>query len=141
MGNGKEAKKPEKRKEAQGTKLSDPLGKRALYWPPSEAQSEDHGGDIAAPPNVLPDGKEALYSGAQTAADSTRASSDNPLDDRGRFTVRCQRCRRVSRVGLLDLVIFQFPLGVWIPRGTFDHRMTCPSCRRRSWCSVTLRRG
>ena len=51
-----------------------------------------------------------------------------------------QRCRQTSHVGVLDLLIFQFPVGVWLPRGRFDHRMTCPSCRKRAWCSVTLRR-
>jgi hypothetical protein len=106
-----------------------------------QTRREEDGGDTAISPSVLPDGKQALYSGARTGADSTPTSSDNPLVDRGRFTVRCQRCRRLSRVGLLDLVIFQFPVGVWIPRGKFDHRMTCPSCRRRAWCSVTVRRG
>ena len=48
---------------------------------------------------------------------------------------------RPRRVGALDLLIFQFPVGFWRPRRRFDHRMTCPSCRRRAWCSVTLRRG
>jgi len=41
---------------------------------------------------------------------------------------------------VLDLLIFQFPVGVWLPRGRYDHRMTCPVCRKRAWCSVTLRR-
>jgi hypothetical protein len=87
-----------------------------------------------------PLGKRALYSGARLEGDSGRVTSRDPLAERGAFTVRCQRCRQVSHVGLLDLLIFQFPIGVWIPRGQFDRRMTCPSCRKRSWCSVTLRR-
>jgi hypothetical protein len=44
-------------------------------------------------------------------------------------------------VGLLDLLIYQFPVGAWLPRGKYDRRMTCPSCRKRAWCSVTLRRA
>jgi hypothetical protein len=87
-----------------------------------------------------PLGKRALYSGGRPEEDSRRLTSHDPLAQRGAFTVRCQRCRQVSRVGLLDLLIFQFPLGVWIPRGKFDRRMTCPSCRKRAWCSLTLRR-
>ena len=67
-------------------------------------------------------------------------TSGNPLDERGSFTVKCARCRQTSHVGVLDLLIFQFPLGVWLPRGRFDHRMTCPACRKRAWCSVSLRR-
>jgi hypothetical protein len=87
-----------------------------------------------------PLGKWALYSGASAEEDGGRVTSPNPLGDRGAFTVRCQRCRQVSHVSLLDLLIFQFPVGVWFPRGRFDRRMTCPSCRKRSWCSVSLRR-
>jgi hypothetical protein len=121
-----------------GGKAPDPLGKRALYWAPS-AVGGDEPGD--PPATVLPVGKRALYSGASAEADDPGPTSDNPLIGRGTVTVRCQRCRQVSRVGLLDLLIFQFPIGVWLPRGRFDHRMTCPSCRKRSWCSVTLRRG
>jgi hypothetical protein len=121
-------------------KAPDPLGKRALYWAPAAAVGEDDPGDPSSPPTVLPVGKRALYSAAGAEADSAESTADNPLIGRGTFTVRCQRCRQQSRVGLLDLLIFQFPIGVWVPRGRFDHRMTCPSCRKRAWCSVTLRR-
>jgi len=122
-----------------GGKAPDPLGKRALYWVPAAVAGGDEPGD--PPTTVLPVGKRALYSGASAPAADAAPTSDNPLTGRGTFTVRCQRCRQLSRVGALDLLIFQFPIGVWLPRGRFDHRMTCPSCRKRSWCSVTLRRG
>jgi hypothetical protein len=121
-------------------KAPDPLGKRALYWAPSPADGSEEPGDPVPPTTVLPAGKRALYSGASAEGESAIPTSDNPLIGRGTFTVRCQRCRQQSRVGLLDLLIFQFPVGVWVPRGRFDHRMTCPSCRKRAWCSVTLRR-
>jgi len=68
-------------------------------------------------------------------------TSGNPLDERGSVTVECARCRQTSHIGMLDLLIFQFPLAVWRPFRRFDHRMTCPSCRKRAWCSVTLRRS
>jgi hypothetical protein len=90
---------------------------------------------------ALPVGKRALFSGAQPERDSVAATSANPLADRGSFTVECGECRQTSNVGVLDLLIFQFPIGVWLPRGRFDHRMTCPTCRKRAWCSVTLRRA
>jgi hypothetical protein len=125
----------------QAGKAPDPLGKRALYWAPSAVAGADEPGDASSPTTVLPVGKRALYSGASAEADDPSTTSDNPLVGRGTFTVRCQRCRQLSRVGLLDLLIFQFPIGVWVPRGRYDRRMTCPSCRKRSWCSVTLRRG
>ena len=123
--------------ERNGGKSPDPLGKRALYWaPPAAAVDGQPSGSSTV---ALPVGKRALYSGAKAESDSVGVTSDNPLAERGVFTVQCQRCRQLSRIGLVDLLIFQFPIGVWIPRGRFDRRMTCPSCRKRSWCSVSLR--
>jgi hypothetical protein len=118
-------------------KSPDPLGKRALYWAPSAAPVD--GQPSGSSTVALPVGKRALYSGAKAEADSVSVTSDNPLVERGVFAVQCQRCGQLSRIGLVDLFIFQFPIGVWIPRGRFDRRMTCPSCRKRSWCSVSLR--
>ena len=115
----------------------DPLGKRALFWVPSASAKQPDAGATTVP---LPVGKRALYSGARPEPDSLALTSQNPLAERGAFTVECQRCRQTSHVGALDLLIFQFPVGFWLPRGPFDHRMTCPSCRKRAWCSVTLRR-
>ena len=120
----------------------DPLGKRALFWVPSsaaEADDEQEGRRVATT-TALPVGKRALYSGARPEPDSQVATSGNPLDERGSFIVECERCRQTSYVGFLDLLIFQLPIGVWLPRGRFDRHMTCPVCRRRSWCSVSLRR-
>ena len=117
----------------------DPLGKRALFWVPT-AGAGGQESSPAASTVALPVGKRALYSGARPDSDSVRSTSDNPLAERGMVTVECQRCCQVSHIGLLDLLIFQFPIGGWRPRGQFDRRMTCPSCRRRAWCSVTLRR-
>ena len=86
-------------------------------------------------------GQACALFGALPEPDSLAMTSGNPLDERGSFTVECARCRQTSHVGLLDLLIFQFPVAVWRPWGRFDHRMTCPTCRRRAWCSVTLRRS
>jgi hypothetical protein len=120
----------------------DPLGKRALFWVPSAAAEPDDepGARRAATTTALPVGKRALYSGARPEPDSQVATSGNPLDQRGSFIVECERCQQTSYVGVLDLLIFQLPIGVWLPRGRFDRHMTCPACRKRSWCSVTLRR-
>jgi hypothetical protein len=120
-----------------GNDASDPLGKRALFWVPNASGRPTHPTSTVA----LPVGKKALYSEARAESDSIRTTSDNPLVERGTFTVECGRCHQLSQTGLLDLLIFQFPLPAWLPRGKFDRRMTCPSCRKRAWCSVTLRRG
>jgi hypothetical protein len=124
---------------ARGDKAPDPLGKRALFWAPSGDSAHDPAG-LSGSATTLPVGKHALYSSARPETDSRVATSGNPLDVRGTFTVVCERCRQTSHVGVLDLLIFQLPIGVWLPRGRFDRRMTCPSCRKRAWCSVTLRR-
>jgi hypothetical protein len=123
---------------SRSDKAPDPLGKRALFWvpPAGEPGSTEPGGNVASPV-----GKHALYSGALPEPDSLAMTSGNPLDERGSFTVECARCRQTSHVGVLDMLIFQFPIGVWLPLRRFDHRMTCPSCRKRAWCSVTLRRS
>jgi hypothetical protein len=120
-------------------KAPDPLGKRALFWVPSSGEGGSRG-TASGSTVALPIGKRALFSGARAEPDSLLATSGNPLADRGSFTVLCERCTQSSHVGALDLLIFQFPIGVWLPRGRFDHRMTCPVCRKRAWCSVTLRR-
>lgn len=121
---------------SRSDRAPDPLGKRALFWVPSPGEA----GPWDASTVALPVGKHALYSGALPESGSLAVTSGNPLDERGSFTVECARCRQTSHVGVLDLLIFQLPLGVWLPRGRFDHRMTCPVCRKRAWCSVTLRR-
>ena len=127
---------------ATGDRPPDPLGKRALFWVPSTTNVTGQATHPTATATVaLPVGKRALYSGARPESHSRRATSRNPLDQRGSIIVECQRCRQTSHIGVLDLVIFQFPFAAWLPRGQFDRRMTCPSCRKRAWCSVTLRRG
>ena len=116
----------------------DPLGKRALFWVPGAASGQA-GGAAALASN--PEGKQALYSGAVLGADAGLADEENPVTERGPFVVTCQRCGGTSSVGIVDLLIFQLPLGVWWPRGRFDRRMKCPSCRTRAWCSVSLHRS
>jgi len=125
---------------AESGKARDPLGKRALYGAPPVATTRGRSSLADGPlTEALPLGKRALSSERSQASD-VRDVAGNPLATRGSFTVQCQRCRQVSHVGLLDVLIFQFPIGIWLPRGRFDRRMICPSCRKRSWCSVTLRR-
>ena len=66
-------------------------------------------------------------------------TADEPLPARGPLTVACSRCGSVTRVGLVEFLALQFPVGAWLPGRTFDRWMTCPACRRRTWTSVTLR--
>jgi hypothetical protein len=116
----------------------DPMGKRALFWVPPQMGGVSRGASAATVP--LPVGKRALFSGANPERAEGEQEPGPPVA-RGTFVVACQRCSQVSSVGVLDMLRFQLPFGIWLPRGRFDRRMTCPSCRKRSWCSVTLRRG
>ncbi|MFZ0251495.1 MAG: hypothetical protein WAL61_16240 [Acidimicrobiales bacterium] len=127
--------------DARSDRAPDPLGKRALFWVPSAGESDLSAFGGTGLTTALPVGKRALYSAARPEPDSVAMTSGNPLDERGSFTVECARCGQTSHVGVLDLLIFQLPLAVWRPRRRFDHRMTCPTCRKRAWCSVTLRRS
>jgi hypothetical protein len=137
----------------------DPLGKRALYWMPvdqhevAESAADPtvgptHGGG-ATPPNPVrrharPAGKHALYSRAtptgEPVAATSMATASDPLPPRGVLSVACSSCGAMSRVGLIEFMLLQFPFGAWLPRRTYDRWMTCPACLRRTWTSVTLSR-
>jgi hypothetical protein len=133
----------------------DPLGKRALYWMPVEAEAEVDEADAipthrvetgqapgARAPHARPAGRLALYSDATPADEPERyratVTAHDPLPPKGILAVACSTCGSVSRVGAIEFLVLQFPFGAWLPRRTFDRWMTCPSCRRRTWTSVTL---
>ena len=135
----------------------DPLGKRALFWMPVEPEAEgdallDGPGGVAVEDvpvatgsrHARPAGRHALFSDATPCAEPERgraaATATDPVHDRGPLTVACSRCGSVTRVGLVELVVLHFPLGVWLPGRTFDRWMTCPACRTRAWTSVSLTR-
>jgi hypothetical protein len=130
----------------------DPFGKRALFWAQPGVVTTTVAADVTPAPDrpgaaeadaaaTAPLGKHALYSAAgHEPGPAGGDPSARPLDDRGPVSVECSRCGVATRIGFLDLLIYQFPIGYWLPRRKFDHRMTCPACRRRTWASVTLRR-
>ena len=141
----------------------DPLGKRALYWMPVEVEAAptgEHdvgtGADLrtdAAPVNdrrrgerrhARPAGKHALFSAATPVGEDEQTDSiaidTDPLPSRGRLSVACSSCGSITRIGVFDFLLLQLPFGAWLPRSKFDRWMTCPSCRRRTWLSVTLAR-
>ena len=124
------------------TEGPDPLGKRALFWMPVEPTTQDDrptkGERAGGPRRARPLGKHALYTDAGTDGHAPTPPTGDPMPNRGVFTVTCSACGEVSRIGVLDLLVLQFPFGIWIPGRTYDHKMTCPSCRRRAWLSVTL---
>lgn len=139
----------------------DPLGKRALYWMPVEPEAgadvdgaadagrsarrpdPTHPGPVG-PRHARPAGKHALYSDATPAAepewDRAAVTADAPIPPRGVLAVACSTCGAVTRVGVVEFLVLQLPVGVWLPGRTFDRWMTCPACRRRTWTGVTLAR-
>jgi hypothetical protein len=108
-----------------------------LFWVPEPAPDLADSGGVTS----MGFGKQALYSGSGPEPADAPVRIEPPGVEGGTFVVRCQRCEAVRSVGLLDLARAQFPLGLWLPRGRFDRRMRCPACHKRSWCSVSLRRG
>jgi hypothetical protein len=133
----------------------DPLGKQALYWMPVEAEAEVD--DAGAMPthraetghlsdgrtsHARPAGRRALFSDATPADEPEReratVTATNPLPPKGILAVACSTCGSVTRVGAIEFLMLQLPVGAWLPRRTFDRWMTCPSCRRRTWTSVTF---
>ena len=106
----------------------DPLGKRALYWMPIDQQalSDDDEGPTAhrakvapghptpATRHARPAGKHALFSeatpsGEPSAATSTATATD-PLPPHGLLSVGCSSCGSISRVGVIEFVLLQFPV-------------------------------
>ncbi|HEX4220685.1 MAG TPA: hypothetical protein VHZ02_20095 [Acidimicrobiales bacterium] len=122
----------------------DPLGKRALFWMPVESTAPDRdpatGTHTGSPRRARPLGKHALYSDADDDRRVPPPPPGDPVPDRGLFRVTCSTCGEARRIGVLDLLVLQFPFGIWFPGRTFDHKMTCPACRRRTWLSVTVSR-
>lgn len=119
---------------SRARRAPDPLGRRALFWLPVE-----EGGPGAAEHTGGRDplGKRALFSAAPAPAGT---DAEHPGIGHGPIVVVCSACGAESRIGVLDFLIYQLPMGYWLPRGRFDHRMTCPACRRRVWAGVTFRR-
>jgi hypothetical protein len=139
---------------------SDPLGKSALYWMPvadeatspgtntrREGPGETHQQSEGQRPlkgHARPAGKHALFSTATPASEGERSNATvtatDALPRKGVLTVTCSSCGSVTRVGVFEFVLLQFPFCAWLPRRTFDRWMTCPACRRRTWTSVSLSR-
>jgi hypothetical protein len=134
----------------------DPLGKRALFWLPVDAEAGVTPEPLStgvrrvesAPDrtrrHVRPAGKRALYSSTTPAEEPDRetssATATDPVPRRGRLSVACSSCGAVTRVGLLGFLVLQLSFGVWLPGREFDRWMTCPACHRRAWTSVTCTR-
>ncbi len=94
----------------------DPQGRRALFETPVSAARDTIRSGKAA------EGKEALY-------------STGPRQS-GTVVVSCSSCHAKTRVNLTDLGLRWLTGTVWLPGRRDGHWMRCPSCHRRTWCSI-----
>ena len=93
--------------------MSDPLGRRALFSPPTNS----------AGTTTLT--KEALFS----ASAGDRRS--------GTVVVECSRCGAHTRLGWAEFVWRHFPFGLWVPWLRYSQHMSCPACDARTWLGVS----
>ena len=93
----------------------DPSGKAALF---------SHG----APP-VTPGADDVL------AGDDIEIIEETDARRAGTLVVECSACDARTRIGYVDFVLLNLPVGVWLPLPGlhFNRRMTCPACSQWTW--------
>ena len=105
--------------ETSGGRRLDPSGKRALFGAPVDVADDLlHGHDRS--------GKDALFSVGAPESGTARIS--------------CSRCQERTRVSLTDLGVRVLKLSVWNPLRRHSHWITCPACKHRAWCHVSVTR-
>lgn len=99
----------------------DPLGRRALFSPPTGTGERDVFAPTESPAPA--EGVRALYS---------------PGTGRRLGTVRieCSECLVHSRRSVIDLGIRLLKFSVWIPGRKYSRWLVCPACDRRTWARV-----
>lgn len=104
---------------ASGRRRSlDPQGRRALFETPVSAARDTIRSGRAR------EGKEALY-------------STGPRQS-GTVVVTCSACKARTRINCTDLAMRWLTGSLWLPGRRSGHWMRCPSCGRRTWCSVAF---
>lgn len=105
--------------ETSGGRRLDPSGKRALFGAPVDVADDLlHGHDRS--------GRDALFSVGAPESGTARIS--------------CSRCQERTRVSLTDLGVRVLKLSVWNPLRRHSHWITCPACKHRAWCHVSVTR-
>lgn len=95
----------------------DPQGRRALFETPVSAARDTIRSGTAR------DGKDSLY-------------STGPRQS-GTVIVGCSACKARTRINLTDLGLRFLNGSAWIPGRRNGHWLRCPSCNRRTWCSIS----
>jgi hypothetical protein len=101
---------------------NDPLGRRALFAPPTP-------GTVPAP---RVDGKESLYSAAARTGASHRAPQWATV------VLDCSSCGQHSRVTWAEFAWRHLPFWLWVPWLRYSQLMSCPACQRRTWLRVSF---
>ncbi len=95
----------------------DPLGKNALFSPPSKATPAKN------QPGQFDEGVKALYS-----------SAGEPRF--GTVVMECSECRVRSRVSLQDVTNRILRFSIWIPGKSHSRWLSCPACEQRTWSRI-----
>lgn len=87
------------------------------------------------------DGRRSFYSGNGPAGDDSGPSREHDAvfqrdDVPGRAVVECSRCRAVTRIETGEAIKRILGLSMWIPGRSYNRRLRCPSCHRRSWVRI-----
>jgi hypothetical protein len=100
--------------ELRQKRTTDPLGKSALFSPPTPGKHAE----------TTPDeGVKALYSPA----------TEWQL---GTVVMECSECLARTRVPLHDAAMRILRFSVWIPGRGHSRWLSCPSCERRTWSRI-----
>lgn len=119
----------------------DPLGKRALFWAPAERDDDGppRKGRAQARANSHDRGRHALYSALDPDPAVIQPRPRGVFGALvGPILLDCSACGSRTEVEALEFVRLHLPLWFWRPGKGYTSLMGCPSCRRRTWISVSL---
>ena len=114
--------------------------------PPDSAPTSRQGRPTNRRRSLDPQGRRALFETPVSAARDT-IRSGNPREGKealsssgppqpGTVVISCSSCKARSRINLTDLGLRWLTGTIWIPGRRDGHWMRCPSCQKRTWCSV-----
>ncbi len=96
------------------TRSKDPLGKSALFSPPTATKPDE---------SARQEGVRGLYS----------TDTERQL---GTVLMECSACFARTRVSLLDAGARIMRLSIWIPGKSHSRWLSCPACERRTWSRI-----
>ncbi|MBT8240664.1 MAG: hypothetical protein KJN63_05505 [Acidimicrobiia bacterium] len=99
--------------ERPNKRTTDPLGKRALFSPPTNESDQGRSSE----------GVRALYS--------------TPGEWRpGTVVMECSACLAHTRVSIFDVGARILAFSIWIPGKSHSRWLSCPACDQRTWSRI-----